>query len=178
MVDVEIDDGDARRTVRRLAWRAAMAALANRQKPIGRAGSQWWPGGRVAQKARRNSPFITASTAAMPRPGGAQRGLGAAPGHDGVAIERDRLVRFRADRQDRRDVVFRMHARRLLDGRERRLVADQVDEFPGIQRLQHRTQPVGAFGVVRAGIVMQAGAMGQQQDAHVGGSSRLRMTKR
>ena len=28
------------------AWRAATATLLNRQKPIARVGSAWWPGGR------------------------------------------------------------------------------------------------------------------------------------
>src|SRR5262245_37549358 len=40
-----------------------MAALLNRQKPIGRAVSVWWPGGRVATKALVALPVITSSTA-------------------------------------------------------------------------------------------------------------------
>jgi hypothetical protein len=39
-----------------------MAALENRQKPIGRARVAWWPGGRVATKTRVAQPSITAST--------------------------------------------------------------------------------------------------------------------
>jgi len=50
------------------AWRAATAAFAKRQKPIGRLGSAWWPGGRVAQKTRRTSPRHTASTPATAAP--------------------------------------------------------------------------------------------------------------
>src|SRR5262245_41570361 len=45
------------------AWRAAIAALLNRQNPIGRAVSVWWPGGRVATKALVALPVITSSTA-------------------------------------------------------------------------------------------------------------------
>src|ERR1700682_1262390 len=40
-----------------------MAALSNRQKPIGRAVSAWWPGGRVATKALVVFLASTSSTA-------------------------------------------------------------------------------------------------------------------
>ena len=45
-----------------------MAALENRQKPIGRSDSAWWPGGRTWQKALAARPLITASTACRPAP--------------------------------------------------------------------------------------------------------------
>ena len=45
------------------AWRAAMAALAKKQKPIAFARSAWCPGGRQAENAERAQPSITESTA-------------------------------------------------------------------------------------------------------------------
>ncbi len=83
-----------------------------------------------------------------------------------------------------------MHAAELLDRRLRRLAADQLGEFLRVEGAQHGAQPVRAFRVVGAGVVVQAGAVGQQQDAHGGApapgggaaaaafSSRRRMVKR
>ena len=52
MVHVEIDDRDALGAVRASARGAPRSAtLLNRQKPIGRSLSAWWPGGRTATKA-------------------------------------------------------------------------------------------------------------------------------
>ena len=45
------------------ARRAAIATLLNRQKPIARAASAWWPGGRSPQKVTSASPDSSASTA-------------------------------------------------------------------------------------------------------------------
>ena len=52
------------------AWaaRAATATLEKMQKPMGRPGSAWWPGGRTAQKARAVSPAATSRTAETTAP--------------------------------------------------------------------------------------------------------------
>ena len=52
----------------RCAWRAAIATLLKKQKPIALSRQAWWPGGRTAQKALSSSPAITASVAAMAAP--------------------------------------------------------------------------------------------------------------
>ena len=58
-----------RRTPQRArACSAAMAAEPNKQNPIARRRSAWCPGGRVATKAARAQPSITASTAAAAPP--------------------------------------------------------------------------------------------------------------
>ena len=69
VVHVEIDDRDALprrarpgRGARR--WRRSRRG----RSPSAAPARQWWPGGRVAQKARRTSPFITASTPATAAP--------------------------------------------------------------------------------------------------------------
>ncbi len=49
------------------AW-AAIATLEKMQKPMGRPGSAWWPGGRTAQKARSAWPAATSRTAATTAP--------------------------------------------------------------------------------------------------------------
>ena len=95
----------------------------------------------------------------------------------GVAVERHRVPRRGTDAEDRLDVVLRMHPAELFHGRLRRLVADQGGEILLVQRLQHRAQPVRAFRVLLAGLVQQAGAVGQQQGAHAG-SALLRSSKR
>ena len=39
--------------------RAAIATLLNRQKPIARPASAWWPGGRTAARPERRRPLAT-----------------------------------------------------------------------------------------------------------------------
>ena len=68
VMHVEIDDGDALDAVLLLRMAAAIAALLNRQNPIGRAVSAWWPGGRVATNALAALPVITSSTACTAPP--------------------------------------------------------------------------------------------------------------
>ena len=50
------------------AWRAATATFENRQKPIARSGSAWWPGGRSAEKPVGAPPASSASTSAHAPP--------------------------------------------------------------------------------------------------------------
>ena len=50
------------------AWRAAMATLLKKQKPMASSRVAWWPGGRTAQKALATSPSSTASVAATAAP--------------------------------------------------------------------------------------------------------------
>ena len=50
------------------AWRAAIDTVAKRQKPIARAGSQWWPGGRSAEKPTRSPSRSSESTSAQAPP--------------------------------------------------------------------------------------------------------------
>ena len=50
------------------AWRAATATFENRQKPIARSASAWWPGGRRPQKPVGASPASSASASAQAAP--------------------------------------------------------------------------------------------------------------
>ena len=52
-----------------------------------------------------------------------------------------------------------MHAGQLFDSRLRRLFPDQIGEFLGFQGAQDGAQAIGAFGVVRAGVMFQADGM-------------------
>ena len=56
-----------------------------------------------------------------------------------------------------------MHARELLDRGERRLGALEAGECLVLQRRQDGTQAVGALGMVRAGLVAEAGGMGEEK---------------
>ncbi len=50
------------------AWRAAIATLLKKQKPIAWSRVAWWPGGRTAQNAFATAPSSTASVAATAAP--------------------------------------------------------------------------------------------------------------
>jgi hypothetical protein len=62
-MDVPVEDGDPLGAERLWAWRAAMAALLKKQKPMARLRSAWCPGGRMATKALGARPDMTSSTA-------------------------------------------------------------------------------------------------------------------
>jgi hypothetical protein len=57
-----------------------------------------------------------------------------------------------------------MHAGELLDRRGRRLFSQQVGKPLPLQRPQDGAQPIGAFGVPLARVVVQAGGMRDQDD--------------
>ena len=71
------------------ACSAATAALANRQKPIARSGSAWWPGGRSPQKPVGAVPSSSASTRAQAAPA-ARRPASHEAGTTGVSASRAR----------------------------------------------------------------------------------------
>ncbi len=50
------------------AYKAAIATLLKKQKPMALLRVAWWPGGRTAQKAFSSSPASTASVAATAAP--------------------------------------------------------------------------------------------------------------
>ena len=148
-----------------------MAALENRQNPIGRERSAWWPGGRMATKAARAQPSITASTAMHGAAGRAQGGLGAAGAHHRVVVQRHRLAGLGADAEDGLHIVGGVDAGELFLGGGGRGFAQQRQEFLGLQRAQHGAQAVGAFRVPGAGVVLQARRVGDQGDRHGTSSS-------
>ena len=67
-------------------------------------------------------------------------------------------------------------AMKLLERGLRSLLAEQRREFLGLQRAKHVAQTVRAFGVPHAGVVFEAGVVGDQGNGHAG-SAFLRMTK-
>ena len=60
-----------------------------------------------------------------------------------------------------------MHALELFHRRFRRRLAQQVGEFRRLQRGEHGAQAFGAFRVIGAVVVLQAGRMGDQRGRHV-----------
>ncbi len=91
------------------AWRAAIAALLKKQKPIAVDFSAWWPGGREATKTLSALPVKTSSTAAMAPPTARQRRLQAFRARIGVGFELIDLALFlRHLAHDRQQVLFRM----------------------------------------------------------------------
>jgi len=95
----------------------------NRQKPIGRAVSAWWPGGRAATKALAAFWFITSSTARMapPAPRSAASKL---PADIVVSASRPHHAFASAGEAcGSIDVIHRMAERDDLERRARRLFA-------------------------------------------------------
>ena len=101
----------------------------------------------------------------------AQRGLGAAGAHRGIGVELHALAFGGADRQDRIDVIRRMHARKLLGGGVRRGLAQQVGELGRLQRSEDGAQPVGTLRMIRTVVVAEAGRVGDQCYGHVSPSA-------
>ena len=71
-----------------------------------------------------------------------------------------------------------MHAQDLFMRCARRFGAGQGAEGFRFQGARHGAPTIRAFRVMGPGIMRHASGMGQDQYAHAGGSSRLRMTKR
>ena len=69
------------------AWRAAMATLLKKQKPIAALRVAWWPGGRTEQNALSTSPLNTASVAATAAPA-ARSAARQVPAHTSVSGSR------------------------------------------------------------------------------------------
>src|SRR6185503_16323162 len=89
-------------------------------------------------------------------PGSAQRGLQAPRVHRGVGIEVDRAL-LRRELADRAHVFDGVHARELLVGGERRLVARDVRRHTrGDELVLDRREARGLLGMMRAHLVLQA----------------------
>src|SRR6185436_13433854 len=89
-------------------------------------------------------------------PGSAQRGLQAPRVHRGVGIEMDRAL-LRRELADRAHVFDGVHARELLVGGERRLVARDVRRHArGDELVLDRREARGLLGMMRAHLVLQA----------------------
>ena len=172
------------------AWRAAIATLANRQKPIARANSAWWPGGRSAEKPTRSPPREQRLHQRAGAAGGAQRRLERTGARGGVEVEGGAA---RAHLPDELDVLGRMHAQELLLARTRgvarlpaqrrlsrstRLGRVRTTDLPRSTRLgrvrttKHptgfelgldRAYPVRALGVAGTGVVIERGGMAKEE---------------
>ena len=131
------------------------------------AGEAWWPGGRTAAKAARLA-LHHGVDAGHGRTGRALHGLGAALAHHRVAIDMDVLAGTGADPQDGLDIILRMHARQLLERGLGRGHTRQLGEGRVVEGCQYGAQPVGALGMVGAGIVLEEGRMADQKSRHDG----------
>ena len=75
--------------------------------------------------------------------------------HDCIGIDLDQFAGRRPDGQDRLNILQRVHARELLEGGGRGHDGDQVRNRRIVEARQHGTQPVGALGMVFAGVMGQ-----------------------
>ena len=99
--------------------------------------------------------------------GGMARRFGAFGTHDGVGVDLHQFAGRRPDAQDRVDILLRVNARQLLEGGGGGHDGDQVGNSRIVEAGQHRTQPVGALGVVLAGVVGQERRMADEERGHV-----------
>ena len=98
--------------------------------------------------------------------GGAAHGLGAALAHHGVAVDMDMLAGSGTDAEDRLDIFLGMYARQLFHRGGGGGNADQAGKGRIVERRQHGAQPVGPFGMIRAGVVLEERRMADQQRRH------------
>ena len=133
------------------AWaaRAATATLEKMQKPIGGAGSAWWPGGRTAQKARSVWPAATSRTAWTTAPA-ARRAAFRLPADMKVSgVEPQHARRAGASaRRSRRGRPADGRGRRSASSTERRVARRQV---AGRWRRSARRSPPAAARAARDG---------------------------
>ena len=87
--------------------------------------------------------------------GGMLRRLGAARAHHGIPIDLGEFTGGRADCEDRLDIVRRMDAGELFQGRRRGDQPGKAGESGLIQRREDSPQPVGPLGMVLAGVVFE-----------------------
>ncbi len=80
----------------------------------------------------------------------------------------DVLAGAGTDAEDRLDIVLRMHPRQLLERGDGGGHARQLGEGRIVECRQHGAQPVGALGMVGAGIVLEEGRMADQESRHDG----------
>jgi hypothetical protein len=97
--------------------------------------------------------------------GGPQRGGARSRRQHGVGVDRlQPALRHRG--QQAADEGVGMGAGDLLDRRLGRLAPLQQGEGLVLQRRQHRPQPVGPLGMAGAGVVADAGRVGEEQRVH------------
>ena len=104
--------------------------------------------------------------------GRTQGGVERAGRQAGVGIEVMRAA-LRHRGEHRVDLRLRVHARELGARGARRLHAIQRGEAVVVQRLQHRAQPVRALRMTGAGVVIEAGGVGEQEHGRAGGRGRI-----
>ncbi len=113
------------------------------------------PGGAHAAERRRSFFLQNQIGGKDRRARRAQRRLQAPAVHRGVGVQMDRALAWR-DLADRLHVFDGMHARELLVGGERRIVALQVlADAGGDQLILDRREPLGALGVTGAHFMLE-----------------------
>ena len=175
---IEISHRHARHAMRSLGMARGNGCIGKKAKPHGPRRF-----GVMAGRASRAKGVADGASAnrihrRYRRAGAVQGSLDAAMGHDGISIQRHAITLDRSRLQNRLQIGCRMHAQDLFTSRARGLGAGQRAEGFGFQGAGYGAPTIRAFRVVRPGIMRHASGMGQDQYAHAGGSSRLRMTKR
>ena len=96
----------------------------------------------------------------------AQHRLQRARRHDRVAPVQHLVALARRERPHLVHIVRRVDVQHLLEGAEWRITPDGGNEVGRLQRGQHGLQTLGGFGMVRSGLVVEAGFVGVDQGAH------------
>ncbi len=153
------------------AWRAAIATLLKKQKPMVSSRVAWWPGGRTEQKAFSTSPSITASVAAT-----------AAPAARCTACQVPALAAVSGSSERSRPPAFHLfehlaqfghvaaavRVRQVGSLHQRRLAAlERHVEPAGEQVVVDRVEPLRAFRVAVAHVVAVAVGVAVESCGHV-----------
>ena len=141
----------------RCAWRAAIAALSKKQKPLG----------VVPGRAHCDEGVLVLALHHLIGGGhgaadAAHHGFPGARRHRGVAVDIDH-ARSRRDVAQFADIVLAMAEQHGVEVAFRREVAHQRLETVFAKHLGDRAQPVGAFGMSGWGQVIEAGGVRQKQ---------------
>jgi hypothetical protein len=168
VVHVEIEDGNALEPVDRAGVQRADGDVVEQAKSHGPAALGVVAGGPhrakgIAALARRHRIHGTAQ-----RPHRAQRRLPRAGGNGGVEVEAD-APGLRNGGHGLGDIRAVVHALDLRAAGAARLAPRERGELRRVQCLEYGLKPCGAFGMPRAGVVLHAGGMGENEGCHAPG---------
>ena len=164
---VEIDDGHARQTMRGAGVQSSDRRVVEEAEPHGARGL-----GMMAGRANGGEGILDHAChhdiyGSDGRAGGSQCGFSAAGTHGGIGVKVDGVTFLWTDRQHHFDDRFRVNAHQLFPRGARRLLPHQTLEFRSVQCFEHGAQTGRGFGMIGAGIVLQASGMSNQSRCHV-----------
>jgi hypothetical protein len=165
-MDVEIEHGDALHAMFHLRVARADRDIVEQAEATRNAGRGVVAGRAHRRKGGLHLAFHHRLDAGNHRARRTLRRLCTAAAHHRVAIDMDMLAGARTNTEDRLDIVAGMHPGQFLHRGERCVDPLQAGESGIRERCQNGAQPVGPFGMVGAGIMLEECRMADQQCGH------------